>query len=307
MSGVTAKPLDPAETHGAALVSLVLLFTCSLLLAGKIMIARAAIDSGLQPMQLAIIGNLGAALVLFALVRASGQRIPTGREHLVLYVVLGAISFAIPTVVAYSVVGPVGPAYVSSVYSLSPILTMALAAGFGIERLSWRRTAGILFGFAGMIALVRHQLVSVDLDATFWVVLGLSIPLAAAVGNVVRTAWWPKDSSALAFSCATLFTSVALLALVGPLIEDVRTWRLGGWDMTRWTGAMIVVSAVSYVANYAFQKLAGPVVFSQIGYWGTGFGVVLAALLFGDTLGVRSLAGVAMIVAGGVLARKGGT
>ena len=45
-------------------------------------------------------------------------------------------------------------------------------------------------------------------------------------------------------------------------------------------------------------------VFSQIGYWGTGFGVILAAVLFGDVLRAASLVGVAAIIAGGLLASR---
>lgn len=67
---------------------------------------------------------------------------------------------------------------------------------------------------------------------------------------------------------------------------------------------MIAVSAISYVLNFQLQKIAGPVVFSQIGYWGTGFGVLLAALLFGDVLTALSLIGLAAIICGGVIARR---
>ena len=64
------------------------------------------------------------------------------------------------------------------------------------------------------------------------------------------------------------------------------------------------MSALSQVMNFRLQQIAGPVVFSQIGYWGTGFGVLLAAMLFGDVLTALSLAGLACIIVGGVLANR---
>lgn len=71
-----------------------------------------------------------------------------------------------------------------------------------------------------------------------------------------------------------------------------------------WLGGFVLMSALSYVLNFRLQGIAGPVVFSQIGYWGIGFGVLLAAILFRDVLTALSLAGLSAIVCGGVLANQ---
>lgn len=281
-----------------------LLVACSFLLAAKIMIAQAAISTGLKPFQLAILGNIGAAIVLLTFARATGQAISWKREHLALYLILGIISFAVPTVVTYMVVDPVGPAYVSSLYALSPVLTMTLAAIFGLEGLTARRTFGIVLGFVGMLALIQQKIAGIDYTAVFWVLLGLTVPLAAASGNIIRTAFWPGGASPLSFATATLLISSVLLAVVGPLIENPSTWSFSGEGQVFWLAVLIGVSALSYLLNYTFQKIAGPVVFSQIGYWGTGFGVILAAVLFGDVLRVSSLIGVVAIIAGGLIANR---
>ncbi len=285
-------------------MSCLLLVGCSFALASKIMIAQAAISAGLMPFQLAILGNLGAALLLLGFARATGQVIRWERRHLVLYIVLGLVSFALPTVITYAIVDPVGPAYVSSLYSLSPILTMSLAALFGLERPTPRRTAGILVGFIGMIVLLQQKLAGIDLSATFWVLLGLTVPFAAASGNIIRSAFWPAGASPLSFATATLLISSIMLAVIGPLMENPATWSLAGSGQVFWLVVLIVVSAGSYVLNYSFQKIAGLVVFSQIGYWGTGFGVLLAALIFGDVLGPASLTGIGAIIAGGLIANR---
>ena len=141
----------------------------------------------------------------------------------------------------------------------------------------------------------------------FWVLLGLTVPLAAASGNIIRTAFWPSGASPLSFATATLLISSVLLALVGPLIESPATWSISGEGQVFWLVVLIGVSALSYLLNYTFQKIAGPVMFSQIGYWGTGFGVILAAMLFGDVLRVTSLIGVVAIIAGGLLANRTAT
>lgn len=283
---------------------LALLVVSSFLFACKIMVAKAAISSGIQPFQLGFAANLGAGLVLLVWVFASGQTIPRRNSHLVLYLVLGVVSFAFPTVLSYFVVDRVGPAYTSTVYSLSPLLTMTFAAGLGIERMFLRRFSGILIGFLGMIALVQQQSAGIDVRATFWVILGLTIPASAAIGNIIRTKYWPRDTSALAFSCATLITSSVLVILLAPVFESPSEWAFRSTEELFWVGLMIGVSALSYVLNFRLQKVAGPVVFSQIGYWGTGFGILLAALLFGDVLTFASLLGLTAIICGGVLTNR---
>jgi drug/metabolite transporter (DMT)-like permease len=223
------------------------------------MIARAAVSSGLQPFQLAILGNAGAGPALLAVARATAPTISWERRHMLLSLVSGVVGFAVPNVVTYVIVDRVGPAYMSSLHALSPVLTMALAALVGLEGLTHRRTLGLLLGLAGMIALIGRKMAGIDLSATVRVPLGLTVPVAAANVNVIRTAFWPGGTSAL-------FSAL----------------------------------------NYTFQKVAWPVVFSQFGHWGTGIGVILAALLFGDMLGAVPLAGVAAMVVGGVLANRQG-
>ncbi|HEV7371630.1 DMT family transporter [Arenibaculum sp.] len=294
---------DPvAQGRSVAASAFGLLALCGFLFAGRIMISKAALSAGAQPFQLGVLGHLGAGLCLLPWLLASGRTIPAGRRHLILYGVLGLVSVAFPTVLSYLVVQRVGPAYTATVYSLSPLLTMAFAAGLGIERLSLRRLAGIGIGFLGMATLVRQQFLQIDTGQPLWVVFGLAIPASAAAGNIIRSAYWPKGASALAFSCGTLFASTLAIAAMAPVFEAPLGWRFSDPGIGFWTACLIGVSALSLVLNFRLQQVGGPVVFSQIGYWGTGFGVLLAAVLFGDVLTWLSLAGLCCIVAGGVLA-----
>lgn len=280
-----------------------LLVCSSFIFATKIMVAKASLSAGVLAFQLGFFGNLGAGVVLLFIVSKSSERIPTSRAHLILYLTLGVVSFAAPTVLLYAVIERVGPAYTSTVYSLSPVLTMSFAAGLGIEKMYIRRFLGIMIGLSGMVALVQQQFTLINTNQTLWVALGLLIPVFAAIGNVIRSKYWPSGTSALAFACATLLTSSALVLCIAPIFEDVGDWRFSIPVLWGWIALMVALSALSYVLNFQLQKVAGPVIFSQIGYWGTGFGVLLAALLFDDVLTVPSLIGLAAIVSGGIIAR----
>ncbi len=296
-----------ARTEAActpAFLPLILLCLCGFMFASRIMISKAALSAGADPFQLGIVGNLGAGLVLSCWLAARGETLSSACRTPLLYLVLGIVSVALPTILSFYIVERVGPAYTATVYSLSPILTMSFAAGFGIERMTARRSAGIVIGLFGMMALVQQQLAAIDFAQPIWVVVGLLIPACTAIGNIIRSAFWPTGASALAFACATLFTSSLVMTILSPLFGSVGRWRFADPALGLWLVGFVLVSALSYVLNFRLQKVAGSVVFSQIGYWGTGFGVLLAALLFGDVLTAPSLIGLAAIVFGGVLANR---
>lgn len=91
---------------------------------------------------------------------------------------------------------------------------------------------------------------------------------------------------------------------MAPVFENLDGWKFSQPILLIWIALMAATSAISYVLNFQLQKVAGPVVFSQIGYWGTGFGVILAALLFGDVLTVISMVGLAAVICGGIIAKR---
>lgn len=287
-----------------AILPLLLLGSCGFVFALKIMLSKAALDAGADPFQLGVVGNFGAGLLLSVWLVVRREPISLQRRNVALYLALGIVSVALPTVLSFLVVRRIGPAYTATVYSLSPILTMSFAAGLRIERMTVQRSAGITIGLLGMLALVQQQLMAIDFSQTAWVVIGLVIPTCAALGNIIRSALWPKDASPLAFACATLFTSSVVVAAISLVLASPSQWRFDEPALATWLGGFVLVSALSYVLNFRLQGIAGPVVFSQIGYLGPGFGVLLAALLFGDVLTILSLGGLATMIVGGVLANR---
>jgi drug/metabolite transporter (DMT)-like permease len=270
------------------------------------MLTKAALDAGAQVFQLAFVVNSGAGLFLLAVVAWTRQTIPLKRSHIALYVGLGLLSFAAPALLSNAVVHRVGPAYTSTVYSLSPLLTMTFASGLGVERMTISRLIGITLGFGGMLILVHQQIASIDIGQPVWVIVGLLIPASAALGNIVRTAFWPKGTSALAFSCATLLTSSIIVAIAATYFESPAEWQFDNERAGKWMACLVGLSPLSYLLNFHLQRVAGPVIFSQIGYWGAGYGILLAALLFGDVLTVSSILGITGIMCGGVLASHRG-
>lgn len=252
----------PQKTARSTLLPLSLLTACGFMFAGKIMVSKfagkimvskAALDAGAEPFQLGVIGNFGAGVLLSMWLVARNERVSLERRSVLLYIALGIISVALPTILSFFVVKQVGPAYTATVYSLSPLLTMSFAAGFGIERMTLRRSVGIAIGLLGMLALVQQQLVEINFAQPLWIIIGLLIPACAALGNIIRSAFWPKGASALAFACATLFTSSIVMAALVPLFSSPDQWRFDEPALVLWLGGYVLASALSYILNFCLQ------------------------------------------------------
>lgn len=280
MQSRISKQISTKSSSGA----FALLIICGFLFAVKIAISKLALDAGMQPLQLGILGNFASALFLLPILILRKERIAFERQHNALYIALGLISFTLPTVISFLVVTKVGAGYTASVYSLSPLITMSLAAIFGLERLFLRRVIALLLALGCVSVLLRQQYALVDFSQHVWILIGLIIPLCAASGNIIRSAFWPKGSSALSFSFATLITSAAMMMPLTLFFEDASSWQFSGYELLNYFWLFSVISSLSFVLNYRLQAMAGPVFFSQIGSLATGFGVFLGAVLFGESV-----------------------
>ena len=302
---MTSENLSPrrqkmsASTKGA----FPLLILCGALFALKIILSKAALQAGMQVLQLGILGNLLAAACLLPLVLYRREVIAFGRQHMALYVALGLVTFALPTIISNLVVTRVGAGYTASVYCLSPLMTMGLAAIFGLEKLFLRRVIAIIFVLTCVVILLQQQFLLIQFDQRIWILIGLSIPICAASGNIIRSAFWPKGMSPLGFSFVTLIISALMMIPLLPLMEDVSTWRFFERDTLLALIGFAAVTSLSFVYNFKLQALAGAVFFSQVGSVGTGFGVLMGALFFDETVTLIMVIALIGIVVGSQAAK----
>lgn len=273
-----------------------LLLLCGVMFSMRIVTNKLVLDAGMQPVQLGIFGNFASALILLPLLIYRGEKVPMGKQHIALYLSLGLVSFALPSLLSFYVVTRVGAGYTASVFCLSPMLTMLLASIFGMERLFIKRVIAILVALIAVTVLLQQQFALIHFDQHLWVLVGLTIPLCAAIGNIIRSAFWPQGSSPISFSFATLIASSLMLIPVAPIIEMPSTWQFFSGHIIVLFALGAAISCLSFVLNYRLQALAGPVFFSQVGSVGTGFGIFFGALLFGEGVTFAMVAALIVIV-----------
>ncbi len=176
-----------------------------------------------------------------------------------------------------------------------------MAIGWSLDRLTPRRAVGLVVGLVGAAGIIVARLgFSTEAEAAA-LMLALIAPFSIALGNVVRSRYWPAGAQPLDIAPGMLLFAAAELGLI--MFARPQAATSVSSAASRILATHVVVSAVFYALYFRLQHLAGPVYLSQIGYVGTVFAMPLAVLVFGERVTSVMLASVALVIAGVFLVR----
>ncbi len=243
---------------------------------------KIAIPLGVPPIAFAFWTCVGGAVSITALTLLRGQRIELGARYLRYYAISGLISNAYSNSLAFLVVVPIGAGLTGVLYALSPLFTYGIAFAVGLERWVLLRAAGIGLGLVGTLMIVLPQSALPSEEAYVWLLIGLTMPLALAIGNVYRAWAWPPGASSLTLAVG-LLTAAALwllpvMAVTGDFYLPLPVEHDGDWA----TIGVMVASGVIFILYFELQRLAGPVYFSQISYMIAASGLIVGYLMFDE-------------------------
>jgi len=169
------------------------------------------------------------------------------------------------------------------------------------ERITPRRVLALATGLAGLLVLVLGRGVEVGLEKLPGVAVALSAAILFSAGTVVTKRWplaMPPAASAawqMAVGCAPLLVAAAVFER-----PEFGALSSGGWWLLLYGG--IGPLGLCYLAWFAALKRL-PASAAAAGTLLTPVvGVVSAALLLGEPLGLRELLALSLTIAGVVLA-----
>ena len=237
------------------------------------------------------------ALVLGVIALARGTPMPLRPGVLRYFVITAAISYALPNALLLSAIPHLGSGLTAVFYTLSPALTVLLAALARLSRPARLELLGIAFGFVGALLVASGRGEVGRPAAIGWIVAGMLIPVSLALGNIYRTLDWPQGAEPLWLAAGSNVAALGLLLAWAGAVGDLQALpRLGAvpWAVL----AQSVVSPVMFVLFFRLQRFGGPVTLSQIGTVAAAVGVAIGAAVLGERYPVVVWAGVAVIAAG---------
>ncbi|WP_347877690.1 DMT family transporter [Diaminobutyricimonas sp. TR449] len=247
---------------------------------------------------------LGAAALGIVLL-ISRQRLPRDGKLWLHFVVLGITNCVLPHLLFAW-----GEQYVSSglasIYNaVTPIMTaLVVTLGFRVESLSKRQVGGILLGIFGVLMIIgpwQHSALTGEL----W---GQLACLAATACYGFSFGYNRKFVAKHKLPGTTqAFMNIGLAAVIMLLLTPVLAWQPVELDW-RVVGSLVLLGAlgtgIAYVWFYNVLEAWGPTSTSTVTYITPVVGVVLGAVLLGETFSWHEPVGAVLVLLGILLTQK---
>ncbi len=234
---------------------------------------------------------------LLLLPLALEARWPQGRDWIGVCL-LGLLFFAVFFVLYNLALAHTTAARGALALSVLPLVTMALAALLGVERLTPRKTAGVLLAIAGVAVALGAGLATAPAGAWRGDLIMAGATLCMALYSI-----WSKPlvarSSAIGFLVAGMGVGAAAVTTVAALrgsFAPVLDFTLAQWGALLYLG-MFGGAAAFWLWIWALQRATPTRVTATMTVNPVAAGV-LAGLLLGEPFGINLVLGVVAVFAG---------
>lgn len=244
-----------------------------------------------------VLGRVGiAAGVLLAIVRASGRRMPVDRRSLGGFLILGAISNAIPFSLIVWGQTQIASGLASIFNAMTPIFTVIVAHLFFSDRMTPSRIIAAILGFTGVAVLIGPDIIE-KLDPYN---LGQLAVLGAACSYGFATNYGKRFGGNTPIVNATgMLCGATVILLPVTLVVD-QPWTLSpgplGWATL--LGLSLLCTAFAYLLYFRLLASAGPTNLSLVTFLVPASAIGLGTLFLGESLAPTAFAGLALIFAG---------
>ncbi|MEU6380858.1 DMT family transporter [Streptomyces sp. NPDC046909] len=263
---------------------------------------KLALNHGLSPAQITIARCALGTLTLLALARSAGQRLPRDRATWGHLVVAALFCNAIPFALFALGEQHLDSGIAGVLNATTPLWSLLIGLLLGTDRgLHPVRLTGLLLGFAGTVLIFAPWHRSGLLSWSALALLGAAASYAVAFAYMARKLTdkrAPMAMSAAQLLAATGWTTLSL-PVAGPVDADVTA-------LLAVTALGVLGTGVTFYLNYRLIADEGATTAATVGYLLPVVSVALGALLLDEQVGIRVLAGMAIVLAGVAMTRVEG-
>lgn len=285
---------------GAALTRLdyAYLLGLSALWGSSYLFIKIAVEGGLAPAELVFVRLVIAAVVLLAVARLRGLRLPRGSRPWRSFAIMGLVGTAAPfTLIAWGETR-ITSSLAAILNATVPIATILLAHFWTRqERLTPMRAVGILIGFAGVVVLTGNVSLSGGGGALLGVVALLASSVCYGVASTFARAAF-QDVPPVIASTGQMVCGAVFMAAPG----IAGGFAARGAPSLGAIAAMVALALLgtvgAYLLYYRLIARVGATRTATSTYLLPAFAVVYGALFLREPIGWRLLAGFALILLG---------
>lgn len=264
----------------------------------------------LPPFQLVFIRTGIAALGLTLVVYARGKRLPSDRRSIFDLLFLGIVNTVFPFALITWGETHIESGLASVLQGTAALFTLVIAHfAFSDERITWRKAAGLVIGFLGVVVLSSREIgtanASAGSNALLYLLGQLAIVLASLCyafgGTYSRKAMQNRLEPIVVAAGAMLVAAIitGLITYLSPLMGGPPPVNLAQLS-PRVLGAILALGLVNtfvaYLIFYSLVAQLGASRTSMITYVIPVIGLILGALFLDESLDARLLIGAIMIL-----------
>ncbi|MET7568876.1 DMT family transporter [Streptomyces sp. NPDC005492] len=261
---------------------------------------KLALDHGLSPAQITITRCALGTLVLLALARAAGQRLPRDRATWGRLAVAALFCNAVPFALFSVGEQTVDSGIAGVLNATTPLWSLLIGITLGTDRgLARSRLSGLFLGFAGTVLVFAPWQRSGLFGWGALALLGAAASYAVAFAYMARkltSGQAPLAVSAAQLMAATAWTTLGLPA-AGPVHADLTA-------LLAVTALGVLATGVTFYLNYRLIADEGATSAATVGYLLPVVSVSLGAVLLDEKVGLRVVAGMAVILTGVALSSR---
>ncbi|SFL70927.1 DMT family transporter [Shimia aestuarii] len=243
----------------------------------------------ISSIRFAIAGVLGVAIA-----RAMGQNWNLTRDQWRATLIFGLCQNALYLGLNFVAMTTIEASLASIIASTMPLIVAFLGWAALREKLSPLAALGLVLGFGGVVLIMGSRMgQGVDLFGLMLCIIG-AIALAIATLSVRGAS---SGGNLMMIVGLQMFVGAVVLFIVSILFE---TWEFNwNWRMgTAFTYTLLGPGLLATFIWFALVARIGPIKAATFHFLNPFFGVVVAAIVLGETLGLMDIIGVAIIAAG---------
>ncbi len=291
---VAPEPTIPAS----AIALLYILLWSSAFIATKVGVSHS------PPLTLLSARFLVAGALLALLVRARGLTWPNHWRDWVALMLFGFLNSGLYLGFSYEAIRHLSAGMATIISATNPLVLTLVAPRLLGERLSVVRVFGLILGFGGVLFVVGARLDGgTGADSSEGVILAFS-GVACLVAATVLYKRRPLPQHPLVVNTVQLGSAGLALIVPAALFEHPTTMRLDGPLLWSFVYLVLVISIAASLLWFLLLERGEASVASAYYFLTPIFGLGLAAVLLGESVGPRDLLGLAAVAAGIVLINR---
>ena len=257
---------------------------------------RVAVSTGHGPFGLMVWQSVVMVALLLPMAAAAGRPLPPVRGNLGLFAAVSGFGAVIPGFFTFVSAAALPAGVRAIIIAMVPMFVLPMALVMGFERPDVRRALGVALGAVAVVLLVLPGAEATAGAGAVMILVALLAPVSYGIEATYLA--WRGPHGLHPFQVLLGATVLGLAALV-PLAAA--TGQLfAPWPFGRAEAALLATAVLNTLAYSGYVWLigrAGSVFASLISYLVTGFGVVFARLLLGESYSALVWASLALMVA----------